>query len=110
MAQNVRDSNRRQRRVPELVVELANREQAKRSSNSGSGRPSYATAGTKWLKTGTALWTYSMAESAAGPDIPIGVLDSTNNVWRTAVSPDGDELHRQRQHGDQRDRRGPPCA
>ena len=71
-----------------LVTELTQFAAAYNSSDSGTSRPSYAVAGTRWLHTGSSAWAYNMFTGSV--DVPMGVLDSTNSVFRVAVDRDGD--------------------
>ena len=71
-----------------VVTELQQLAAARLSTDSGSNRPSYAVAGTQWLQTGSSAWPlYTYTGST---DIPMGVFDTTRNVFRVAVDRDRD--------------------
>lgn len=54
--------------------------------HSGTSRPTYAQAGTVWLKTTTTPWVINIFDGA--DDIPLGTVNPTTNVFTSAIGDD----------------------
>jgi hypothetical protein len=69
-----------------LVTLLKNWRDALHSLHRGAARPSYAVAGTAWLKENSASDWRLMIWDGADTDIQIGVLNPTANTWTPSIA------------------------